>query len=179
MKKAIYLALILFLSVFIFLPIPDFFAGSHTSSMIEHTLNQKIQVQLPPSMQVSENPVGERRQLLYSVSLNDDTLLLRGYIQIWQLEDVEKFLTKGKEMSSYDFYSYTLNNVTVGNFNGLLNAWGASFGVHTKISGKEFWLRKSSSSKVLRIAFLTSNATFSEAQLKIMSPILASVRWDE
>lgn len=178
MKKVVYLTLILSLSLLIFLPVPGILAGSQTPKMIEHTLNQNIYGQLPPSMRVSENPLGERRQLLYSAYINDDELLLRGYIQVWQLEDVEQFLTNSKEMSSYDFYSYTLNKITVGNLSGLLNAWGASFGELSKISGMEYWLRKSGSSEVLRIAFLTSDVTFSAEQLKMISYILASLRWE-
>lgn len=178
MKKTLRMALILVLSLFVFLPGPGLFAGA-TTPKIEHTLNQNLHVQLPPSMQVFENPLGERKQLLYSAYMNDDNLLLRGYIQVWQLDDVEKFLTDSKEMSSYSFYSYTLNKITVGNLDGLLNAWGASFGEQSKISGKEYWLRKSGSSEVLRIEFLTSDVTFSDLQVKMISQILASLRWEQ
>lgn len=178
MKKKLRMAIILILSLFVFLPAPGLFAGVSTPKMIEHTLNQNLYVQLPSTMQVFENPLGERRQLLYSAYMNDEELLLRGYIQVWQLDDVEKFLTDSKEMSTYDFYSYTLNKITVGNLNGLLNAWGASFGELSKISGKEYWLRKSGSSEVLRIAFLTSDVAFSDLQVKMISQMLASSRWE-
>ncbi len=178
MKKAICLALMLSLSILIFLPFQDIFAGSPTSKMIEHTLKQNISVQLPASMQIMENPLGDRNQLLYSVYMNDEDLLLRGYIQVWQLEDVEKFLRNNKDMSTYDFYSYSLNKVTVGNLSGEINAWGASFGELTKISGKEYWLRNSDSSEVLRLAFLTSKSTFSKEQDLIVNQILSTLRWE-
>lgn len=178
MKKAICLALMLCLGILIFLPFQDIFADSHTSKMIEHTLNQNVFVRLPASMEIMENPLGDRNQLLYSVSMNDEDLLLRGYIQVWQLEDVEKFLSNNREISSYDFYSYSLNKVTVGNLSGQLNAWGASFGELTKISGKEYWLRNPDSSEVLRVAFLTSKSTFSKDQDLIVNQILSTLRWE-
>lgn len=178
MKRTIRMVFILVLSLLVLLPTPGLFADATTPKMIDHTLNQNLKVQLSPFMQVFENPLGDRKQLLYSAYVDDGVLLLRGYIQVWQLDDVEKFLTDSKEMSSYDFYSYALNKITVGNLSGHLNAWGASFGELSKISGKEYWLRKSGSSEVLRIAFLTSDVAFSDLQVKMISQILASIRWE-
>jgi hypothetical protein len=177
-KKVVNLVLLLSLSILVFLPVQGIFVGSYNQKMIEHTLKENIIIQLPPSMQITENPLGERSQLSYSVFINDENLMLRGYIQIWQLDDIEKFLRNNKEMSSYNFYSYTLNNVTIGNLSGQINAWGASFGELTKISGKEYFLRKSETSKILRIAFLTSSATFSKEQDILVNKILSTLRWE-
>jgi hypothetical protein len=130
-------------------------------------------------MQLSENPLREREQLFYSVYLNDDELSLRGYIQVWQLNDVEIFLANSKETSPFDFYSYSVKPITSGKYVGLVHEWGASFGTLSKISGKEYWLKAESSrsSEVLRIAFLTSNLTLSNEQLQVINQILASLRW--
>lgn len=178
MKKTIYIGIVLILTLFVFLPAPELFAGATTPKMIEHTMNKNLHMQLPPSMQVFENPLGERQQLLHSAYLNDDEFSLRGYLQVWQINDVERFLKESKEMSTFDFYSYALNKITVGNLSGHLNVWGASFGELYKMSGKEYWLRKSGSSEVLRIAFVTSDLNFSDMQIKMISQILSSLRWD-
>jgi hypothetical protein len=177
-KKAINWLLVFCLGALVFLPIPGVPASSETTGMREHTLSQNVVVKLPVTMQVSEGTINDREQLLYSAYLNDQGTL-RGYVQIWQLDNVEEFLKNSKEMSSYDFYSYSLKPIEVGELNGLLNIWGASFGGASRISGKEYWLKKSGSTEVLRIAFLTSNPAFSDDQLSTMSKIMASLRWLE
>jgi hypothetical protein len=177
MKKASKWCILLLLCTAIFIPVPGLSVSGNTAKMNVHNLRHGIQVQLPSTMQVSENLLGEREKLLYSVNLNDEVLLLRGYIQIWQIEDVEKFLVTSKSMSSYEFYSYSLNQITIGSLTGLLNAWGASFGDQSKIAGKEYWLKKSGSTEVLRVAFLTNNASFSEDQVRMMTLFLSSLTW--
>lgn len=178
MNKVVGLALVLFLSIFVLMPIPDFLVDTHVPKMINHSLYQTIHIQLPPSIRVFETSLSEHEQLLYSAYMINDEQSFQGYIQVWQLDDVESFLVNSKNMSTYDFYTYSINKITLGNLSGQLNVWGASFGELTHISGKEYWLRKPGSSEVLRIAFLTSNPTFSEEKVKMMNRVLSTLRWE-
>ena len=57
--------------------------NNDNSKVLKHTFNNQLLVHLPHSTKVMETPIIERGQLLYSVYLDDQTLLIRGYIQIW------------------------------------------------------------------------------------------------
>jgi hypothetical protein len=175
MKKIIVIAFAFCL--FIFLPVPSQFVSNQASVMREQYLKLGIDIQLPSTMQFVENPLHEREQLLYSLYLNDNELSLRGYLQVWELEDIEKFLADSKKQSPFDFNYYSTTPIELTNLSGLENEWGASFGNNIKISGKEYWLKKAGSSEVLRIAFLTSKASFSEEQVGITNRILHSLIW--
>jgi hypothetical protein len=132
---------------------------------------------MPSSLKIAEESIIKPCELQYSAYFDDDKKLFRGYIQLWRLNDTEKFLAKSKEMSSYDFSSYTLAPVTVGTLNGILSIWSASFGKSSMISGQEYWLNKPDSNEVLRISFLTSNDTFKKEQAIMINQILNSIRW--
>lgn len=176
MKKIIPWAILIFLVCLVFYPQPSRFADTTIPNMNLHILNKEISLQLPATTQIAEHWLEDRQQLHYSAYLNDEPLGLRGYIQLWQIDDLEYYLQKSKEMSTFDFYTYSLNATHVGDFKGILNSWGASFGQAAKLSGKEYWLY-TPQQKVLRIAFLTNDTSFNEEQLKVMGTILSSLSW--
>lgn len=176
MKKFIPWGILLFVVSLVFYPQPSQFANTTLPKMSPYLFNKEIQLQLPFTMQVLENWVEDRDQLQFSAYINDEHYAIRGYIQIWQLNDLESYLQKSKEMSTFDFYTYSLNTIEIGGLKGILNIWGASFGQLTKISGKEYWL-KTPNQKVLRIAFLANNTNFNEEQVKVISYILSSLNW--
>lgn len=176
MKKFIPWLALLFAVFLILYPQPSQFAGNALPKMNPYLFNKEIQLHLPFTMQVVENLVEERDQLQFSAYLNDEHYVIRGYVQLWQLNGLESYLQKSKEMSTFDFYTYSLNTIEIGGLEGILNIWGASFGQFTKISGKEYWLN-TPNHKVLRIAFLTNETNFSDEQLKVISYILSSLNW--
>ncbi|HHY28615.1 MAG TPA: hypothetical protein GX523_18105 [Desulfitobacterium dehalogenans] len=176
MKKIIPWVILIILICLIFYPQPSRFTNTTIPKMNSHVLNKEIRLQLPATMQIVENRIENRHQLHYSAYLNDEQFALRGYIQLWQIDDIEHYLQKSKEMSTFDFYTYSLNNTHIGDFKGILNIWGASFGESAKLSGKEYWLH-TPNQKMLRIAFLTKDTHFNEEQLKTMGYILSSLNW--
>lgn len=59
---------------------------------------------------------------------DDKKLLFRGYIQLWKIDNIESFLVTSKNLSTFDFRSFTFKKVVVGPLEGILNEWTASFG---------------------------------------------------
>lgn len=77
-------------------------------NVLKHNLNNQLVGNLSESTKVKETPIIESGQLLYSVYLNDQTILIRGYIQIWNLDDLENYLVNSERISTFDFNSYSL-----------------------------------------------------------------------
>lgn len=180
MKKGLTGVITLILCLWILTPIPGL-PVEVPSQSVEYNLNHQIKIHLPTTMYVSEIRLDEQNQLLYSANLNDHEQALNGYIQVWRLENIERFLAESKAMSPYDFYTYSMKPITWNHFNGFHYEWGASFGDLTKISGQEYWLKDLERPKdleVLRITFLTPQDTFSSEQLRVMQQILESIRWE-
>lgn len=153
--------------------------NNDNSKVLKHTFNNQLLVHLPHSTKVMETPIIERGQLLYSVYLDDPTLLIRGYIQIWKLDDLENYLVNSKRISTFDFQSYSLKPIKVANFNGYLTEWASSFGDSYRISGKEYWLKKSAIGEVLRISFFTDTTSFSKEQIEYIDKIISSINWSK
>lgn len=174
MKNIISCGAVLLIISLIFFPMPNRFAATLAGKMVPHVLDRQIHLRLPMTMRISENSVEDQGQLQYSAYLNDEYSSISGYIQIWELSDLNNYLRYSKAISTFDFFTYTLNDYQRGDHKGILNIWGASFG-ESKISGKEYWL-KLSDSKVIRIAFLTNQINFSDGQLQIINSIISSLK---
>ncbi|MDQ7096779.1 hypothetical protein REC12_24610 [Desulfosporosinus sp. PR] len=177
MKKQIFLGIILGIGlslIFFNLLSP---AYSTNSKVIKHTFNNQLTLHLPLSTRATETKVIEQGQLSYSVYIDDPTLLIRGYIQLWKLNDLEKYLVDSQKISTFDFNSYTLKGIKVANFDGYLSEWTASFGQNYKISGMEYWLKQPGSDNVLRISFFTDTNTFTKEQHDYINDIIRSVNW--
>lgn len=179
MKKYILIVIIILGLYFIAaLPVSLPSVSDQNSKIIEHTFNNRLSVQLPHSTKVIQNQLSDKGQLLYSVYLNNEELLFRGYIQLWRIDDLENFLITSSKNSTFDFKSYSLKPIAAANHNGFIDEWTASFGDLYSISGKEHWLRKKDSSEVLRISFFTDATSFSNEQRQQIGKILDSVRWN-
>lgn len=174
MKSIISCGAVLLIISLIFFPMPNRFVATLSSKMVPHVLDGQIHLQLPMTMRIAENSVEEQGQLQYSAYLNDEHSSISGYIQIWKLSDLNDYLRYSKAISTFDFFTYTLNSYQRGDYKGILNIWGASFG-ESKISGKEYWLELSGS-KVVRITFLTNQINFSDGQMQIIDSIISSLQ---
>lgn len=80
-------------------------------NVLKHNLNNQFVVNLSESTKVKETPIIESGQLLYSVYLNDQTILIRGYIQIWNLDDLENYLVNSERISTFDFLPIHFNRL--------------------------------------------------------------------
>src|SRR5665648_912226 len=109
MKKLILIPITLALILVALIQSPQ--ATTSNQKYKEHYFGN-IHIQLPQSAKVIENKIEDSELLPSSIYFDDKELLLRGYIQLWQLTDAEKFLALSKEHSTYDFSLFTLTPIT-------------------------------------------------------------------
>ncbi|WP_206811951.1 hypothetical protein [Paradesulfitobacterium ferrireducens] len=187
MKKCLGLFLVLSVLILVSRPTPWLSVSGQNARIIEKTFNERLAVQLPKSMKIAQDYFEPGGQLAAGLNFHDEELLFRGYIQLWRLDDLEKFLTSSKNVSTFDFNAYSLKSITYAGLNGLLNEWNAAFGDLYTISAKEYWLKKSDNdgkadkagnSEVLRISFYVDTQSFTDAQVQQIHNILSSLRWD-
>ena len=179
MKKELFVGIFLGICLSIILSNPLLSVYSNNSNVINDTFNNQLTLKLPRSTRVIESENIERGQLLDSVYLDDQTLLIRGYVQIWNLDDLENYLVNSQRISTFDFSSYVLKPTKVANFNGFLTEWTASFGESYRITGMEYWLKKPDKSEVLRISFFSDSTSFSKEQLEYTNKIINSIEWSK
>ncbi len=176
MKKHFLLGMFLGFCLAVIMPDPLLSVNSYNNTnVLKHIYVTQLVAPLPQSTKVKETPIMERGQLQYSVYLEDPTVLIRGYIQIWDLADLENYLVNSKRISTFDFHSYSLKPIKVANDNGYLTEWTASFGESYRISGVEYWLRKPATTEVLRISFLTDITPFSKEQIDYIDKVINSI----
>lgn len=116
-----------------------------------------VNLKVPEDTDVHVSPdKGENMQ--FSLYFFNSKLAFRGYVQVWKVKDIERFLSDSKSLSPFDFKSYSITKVQGNNYQGLKTEWTANIGQNL-ISGKEYWLTISSE-EVARISFFTDSAEF-------------------
>jgi hypothetical protein len=114
---------------------------------------------------------------LFSSYLRDPKLNLRGYLQVWELGNLEAFLAASKQTSTLNYTAYTVRPVQIQRYHGYLVEWSATFSRYYSISAKEFWLKKDSGPQVLRLSFFTDQAQFPKPLEQVVNTIVASLKW--
>ena len=116
-------------------------------------------------------------ELRFSTYLVNSDLAFRGYIQLWKIKDLERFLSYSKSLSPFDFRSYKVSNVEKSEYHGFLTEWTAEFG-EGLISGKEYWLKINNTEEVLRLSILTDTVDFPNKLQGVIQQILDSLQID-
>ncbi len=177
MKKYILIAMIFALYFLVLNPIPSLVMSNMNSNPQKYTIGDNLTIKLPPTSKVTEDYFGDRSELLLSYYFQDENHLFRGYVQLWQLNDLEHFLVRSRSHSTFDFISHSLKPFQVVGLNGFIDKWTASFGDLLYISGIEYWLKEPKDTKILRISFFTDKTSFSDTQLQEVDNILSSILW--
>ena len=177
MKKYFLIAITLAFYFLVLNPFPSLVMSSMNSSPQKYAIGDNLTIKLPPTSKVTEDYFGDRSELLLSYYFQDENHLFRGYIQLWQLNDLEHFLVRSRSHSTFDFMSHSLKPIKVVGLSGFIDKWTASFGDLLYISGIEYWLKEPNGNKVLRISFFTDMTSFSDAQLQEVDNILSSILW--
>jgi hypothetical protein len=145
--------------------------------LVDHKVNGNIVVRLPETTKVSRTPIGDQREVVASLYFSDEKLAFRGYVQLWRIDDLERFLVVSRSQSTFSFTSYRLNRIRVANLYGFVVEWTAALRDLNYVSGKEYWVKKDRSPYVLRVSFFVDAPSFSETQLNLMDQIIRSIRW--
>lgn len=177
MKKYFMFTMVFAFYFLVLNPIPSLVMSSMDSKTQVYTLCNTITVKLPPTTKTFENDFGDRTEVLFSYYFHDEEHLFRGYIQLWQLNDLEHFLVTSRSNSTFDFISQSLSPTNIVGFNGFIDEWTASIDDLLYISGIEYWLEEPNGTKILRISFFTDTTSFSDAQLQEINHIINSLLW--
>lgn len=152
-------------------------AASVLSKLKEYRVrNYNIKMNLPVSTGVTEDYLGNE-ELLFSSYLSDETLQFRGYIQLWQLTDLDKFLQDSKATSIFNFISYNKQKTSVDTNEGYLVNWTASGQNQKVISGKEYFFMKNNSKQVLRVSFFADADHFPKQLEQTAKTMISSIIW--
>lgn len=171
--------LIVAISFISVVPIHWIYVNAFSPRLIGHRLDGNIVLRLPETTKVTKTPIGDRREVISSLYFSDEKQAFRGYAQLWRIDDLERFLVASRAQSTFDFKSYRLNRIRIGNLSGFVVEWTAAFGDFYYISGKEYWLKKDVSQNVLRVSFFVDKPSFSENQLNLIDQIIKSIRWPD
>ncbi|MCB8817947.1 hypothetical protein [Desulfosporosinus shakirovi] len=109
--------------------------------------------------------------------VNNNELAFRGYIQLWKIKDLERFLSYSKSLSPFDFRSYKVRDVLKSEYQGFIIEWTAEFGQES-ISGKEYWLKINSTDEVVRISILSDTVEFPNKLDNVIQQISDSLQID-
>lgn len=135
-----------------------------------------ISFAVPKTTEISVSP-DKGKELQFSTYLFNNDLGFRGYIQLWQIKDLEPFLSYSKSLSPFDFQSYEISTIRTKEYHGFKIQWTADFAQKT-ISGEEYWLNVDKTKEVIRLSILADTAGFPETLQTHMQNILDSLHID-
>ena len=136
-----------------------------------HDYTIKIKFPDTTDIHVSSDQGDKMRFSMYFT--NSSKLPLRGYIQAWEIDDLEHFLSDNKSLSPFNFKSYSISKVQENNYNGLKTEWTGDYGKNF-ICGKEYWFILNNSKEVVRVSFFTDTAKFPAELQNVIEQILNS-----
>lgn len=135
-----------------------------------------ISFAVPKTTEISVSP-DKGKELQFSTYIFNNNLAFRGYIQLWQIKDLEPFLSYSKSLSPFDFQSYEISTIQTEEYHGFRIQWTANF-AQGSISGEEFWLKIAKTTEVVRLSILTDSANFPETLQSVVQNILNSLHID-
>lgn len=139
--------------------------------------NFSLTIKLPDSTTITADNY-QPGEISLSVYMQDDKLKYWGYIQLWDLPDLEKFLDKSKETSLFEFTSYKKSNIQFKSLKGHRIDWTAIMLKQRSICSREYFLKKNGSTQAKRISFFTEGNELSESLESAIDSILLSLKWN-
>lgn len=119
-----------------------------------------LSVSLPETTKVSEDYYSSGEMLLNS-HLCDDEHNYHGYIQIWNIGDVEEFIEKSKLNSTFNFTSFEHEKFSNDSYTGYVVAWTAQLQDSGDIAGRDYILQiKGKDKQFLRISLTIDDAVY-------------------
>jgi hypothetical protein len=136
-----------------------------------------LSVSLPETTKVSEDYYSSGEMLLNS-HLCDDEHNYHGYIQIWNIGDVEEFIEKSKLNSTFNFTSFEHEKFSNDSYTGYVVAWTAQLQDSGDIAGRDYILQiKGKDKQFLRISLTIDDAVYPEGLAEIEETIISSLEW--
>lgn len=181
MKKLFFLIFSLIAILFIFIESNNISTKNISNTRIifkdYHLKEYSLKLILPDTTIITESNLN-KGEILFNTYLNDKKLGFWGYIQLWNLHDLDKFLKNSKSTSILNFTSYKQEKIQVKSFDGFQVNWTAIFQNQKTYAGREFFLKKNNSKQVLRLSFFSENSSIPKELEQIINKIVLSIEWD-
>lgn len=132
-----------------------------------------IRFEVPDTTEVHLTPA-KGQEMRLNIFFLDSGFSLRGYIQVWIINDLKYFLSNSNSLSPFDFVSYRTASIIHNNKSGFKEDWTAKFG-ENYISANEYWFTSNTSGEVLRVSFFTDDDAFPDELLNIAQHIVNSL----
>lgn len=136
-----------------------------------------LTVKLPETTRVTRDDYHDD-EVIFNANLQDESLKFKGYIQLWKITDLEKFLEINKSTSPFQFATYSERKVQVKSLSGYQVDWTAIFQDQSPVSGKEYFLKGKNSEEVLRLSLFAEENPFPPHLEQAAGTMISSVEWD-
>lgn len=134
-----------------------------------------LEIQLPGTTKVTEDYIyGD--EVLYSCFLQDSSQQFWGYMQIWDIPDLNEFLASCKSQSEWNFITYDIQEIVYDIYKGFKISWRAEFHQGQTVLAEECFLQNHGNSMVLRVTLITDQGEFPE---ELAKTIISSLRWPQ
>ncbi|MGI6120457.1 MAG: hypothetical protein ACOYIB_07845 [Desulfosporosinus sp.] len=158
-----------------YLPIQNNITLASNYQSLEYIINDySVKFEVPDATEVYVSP-DKGEQLRFSIYLVNSKLAYRGYIQAWNIENLEGFLSDSKALSPLNYRTYKINNVKHNDYRGFQIEWITELG-QKLTSGNEYWVIVNDNEEVIRILYITDTATFPSEMQNIIELTLNSLR---
>ncbi|KJS11846.1 MAG: hypothetical protein VR67_11720 [Peptococcaceae bacterium BRH_c8a] len=139
--------------------------------------NFSLKINLPETTSTNEDYFSGS-EIIFNCYLQDKSLNFNGYIQVWNINDLNKFLEVSKNNSEFDFKLYNKEMITINSYNGFKVDWTALFANHSYTSGVEYFITKKNSNMVLRVSLFVNQKDFPKQLEHTLNTIINSIIWD-
>lgn len=149
--------------------------ASETNDEVYCVKDFNFEIQLPDTTTITEDYF-DSNEIQFSAFFNDQTTGFWGYIQFWNIPELEEFLINSKANSTFSFYSYDLTPIKFMSYNGFQANWSAKLSNGHNISAQEYFF--SQGEKVCMISFFSAGKIISTKLQKIIDFSLSSIDWN-
>ncbi|KJS21936.1 MAG: hypothetical protein VR72_07495 [Clostridiaceae bacterium BRH_c20a] len=130
-----------------------------------------IEIKLPNTVSILKDEINDKSEVLFSLLFLDKNKYW-GYIQVWNINDLHKFLSKSKETSQYNFFQYKKQFIKIDKFEGFYIQWEAEVNGTKIIWGDEYFMMNPNG-EVLRVSLFTDKDFLAE-QLQVINKLFFS-----
>lgn len=141
-----------------------------------HLGTHPVTVKLPQTTRVVAETPGNN-EMIFSAFLRDETLDFQGYVQLWNITDLEKFLASSREHSRFDFKEFKQRKIKLKTCQGFQIDWRAVMQDKKPATGREYFVKKDDSYEVLRISIFTGTASLPKELAEVADSIISSIEW--
>lgn len=142
-----------------------------------HLQSFNLTIKIPETTRVTGDDYHDD-EVIFNAYLEDESLKFKGYIQLWKVADLEKFLETNKSISPFKFATYSERKVEIKSLTGYQVDWTAIFQEQRPVSGKEYFLKQKDGEEVLRVSLFADESPFPKHLEQTAVTMTSSIEWD-